>query len=42
MIAWSAFVDLSLAVFPITVFWNLKMKLGRKIGVSALMGFGVL
>lgn len=39
--SWSAFVDLSLAIFPITVFWNLKIKRSRKICISTLMGFGV-
>ncbi|CAD6593192.1 MAG: hypothetical protein ASARMPREDX12_009040 [Alectoria sarmentosa] len=39
--AWSAFVDLSLAIFPITVLWDLQMKRSRKIGISILMGLGI-
>ena len=41
-LAWSAFVDLSLALFPMTVFWNLKIKGSRKIGIFTIMGLGIL
>lgn len=40
--AWSAFTDLVLAVFPVTVFWNLQMKKSRKIAIITLMGLGFL
>ncbi|KAI9656750.1 MAG: hypothetical protein M1821_003389 [Bathelium mastoideum] len=40
--SWSAFADLCLAVFPCTVFWNLQMPQSRKIGISVLMGLGVI
>lgn len=41
-VAWSAFTDFILAVFPITVFWNLQMKWSKKISVMLLMGLGFL
>ncbi|KAI1277557.1 integral membrane protein [Xylaria sp. FL0933] len=34
-------VDLILAIFPASLFWNLNMKLGRRISLSALMGLGI-
>ncbi|GAB1312629.1 hypothetical protein MFIFM68171_02839 [Madurella fahalii] len=34
-------VDLILALFPSTMFWNLKMKWKQKIALSSLMGLGV-
>jgi len=40
--SWSAFVDLCLAIFPITIFWDLQMPLRKKISISFLMGLGVL
>jgi hypothetical protein len=40
--ALSAFVDFSLALFPITVIWSLQMPLARKAAVCALMGFGCI
>ncbi|KAI0157941.1 hypothetical protein GGR52DRAFT_576912 [Hypoxylon sp. FL1284] len=38
--AWSAFTDVVLAVFPITLFWNLQMKKSRKISLMILMALG--
>ena len=40
--AYSAFCDLSLAIFPISVFWNLKLKVQKKIGICTVMGLGVM
>ncbi|KXL44959.1 hypothetical protein M433DRAFT_67749, partial [Acidomyces richmondensis BFW] len=40
--SWSAASDLVLAIYPITVFWNLKVSWKRKFGLCALMGGGVL
>lgn len=34
--AWSAATNLILAIYPITVFWNLQMRIGIKIGLCAL------
>lgn len=35
-------VDLGLAVFPASMFWNLKMELSQKLKLSAIMGLGVI
>ncbi|KAM5441452.1 hypothetical protein MferCBS31731_003523 [Microsporum ferrugineum] len=35
-------VDLALAVFPASIFWNLNMELKKKISLSLLMGLGVI
>jgi hypothetical protein len=40
--AWSAFSDLCLSAYPATLFWNLQMKFKQKIGLSILMGLGIL
>jgi hypothetical protein len=37
----ASLVDLTLAVFPATLFWNLQLKLSLKISLSILMGLGV-
>ena len=34
--AWSAATNLIVAVYPITVFWKLQMRIGIKIGLCAL------
>ncbi|KAJ3474785.1 hypothetical protein NLG97_g9696 [Lecanicillium saksenae] len=34
-------VDLMLAAFPASLFWNLKMSLKQRISLSGMMGFGV-
>ena len=39
---WLAFIDLALALLPITIMWNLQLSLEKKIGISAVMGLGVL
>ena len=39
---WLAFIDLALALLPITIMWNLKLSLKKKCGISAIMGLGVL
>ncbi|EFQ97744.1 integral membrane protein [Nannizzia gypsea CBS 118893] len=35
-------VDLVLAIFPASIFWNLNMELKKKISLSLLMGLGVI
>lgn len=35
-------VDLVLALFPATLFWDLNMELKQKIALSVLMGLGIL
>ena len=42
LIGWLAAIDLCLALLPITVMWNLHLSLKRRIGLSAIMGLGVL
>jgi hypothetical protein len=37
-----AMVDLTLALFPASIFWKLHMKLKTKVSLSILMGLGVL
>ena len=39
---WLAFIDLALALLPITIMWNLQLSLKKKVGISAVMGLGVL
>ncbi|KAM3427939.1 hypothetical protein MY4824_009127 [Beauveria thailandica] len=34
-------VDLTLAAFPASLFWNLRMSLKQRISLSVMMGFGV-
>ncbi|TQV91601.1 integral membrane protein [Cordyceps javanica] len=34
-------VDLTLAAFPTSLFWNLRMSLKQRISLSIMMGFGV-
>lgn len=41
MIGWLAFMDLSLAILPISIIWNLQLNWHKKVGLSALMGLGV-
>lgn len=41
--AWSAFCDLSLALYPAFLFWNVQVfSLWRKLGISVLFGLGVM
>lgn len=35
-------VDLALAAFPASMFWNLNMEWKKKVSLSCLMGLGVL
>lgn len=39
--SWLAFIDLSLAIIPISIIWNLQLNWHKKLGLSALMGMGV-
>ncbi|RAH69139.1 uncharacterized protein BO66DRAFT_376233 [Aspergillus aculeatinus CBS 121060] len=39
--AFNAFADLALAIFPIAVFWHVRLPLKIKIGVLAVMGAGI-
>ncbi|PQE19574.1 integral membrane protein [Rutstroemia sp. NJR-2017a WRK4] len=39
--AFCALVDFILAVFPISLLWNLQMKLKVKVSLSIVMGLGV-
>lgn len=41
MVGWLAFMDLALALLPITIIWNLQLDWHKKVGLSILMGFGV-
>lgn len=39
--SFNALADLLLALFPTLIFWNLRMKLRRNIGLMMVMGVGV-
>lgn len=39
---WLAFIDLALALLPITIMWNLQFSPSKKFGICGLMGLGVL
>lgn len=39
---WSSFVDFALAVFGITMIWNLQLSRRKKAGLSAFLGLGIL
>lgn len=41
VIGWLAFIDLSLALLPISIIWNLQLNWHKKLGLSVLMGLGV-
>lgn len=41
MVGWLAFIDLALALLPITVIWNLQLGWHKRLGLSILMGLGV-
>ena len=41
-IGWAAALDFFLALYPVFVFWQLQMSIKRKIGVSCVMGLGVV
>lgn len=40
--SWMAASDVSLAIYPITLFWNLNMSWKRKAGLFGLMGGGLI
>ncbi|KXL41908.1 hypothetical protein M433DRAFT_339467 [Acidomyces richmondensis BFW] len=40
--SWSAMVDLVLALYPAFFFWNVNLKIMHKLGLSILMGLGVV
>jgi len=40
--AWSAFCDIALAIYPATMFWDLSLNTKKKIGLTLLMGCGVV
>ena len=42
MKGWGAFVDFALAVFGITLIWNLQMDRREKAGLCSLLGLGIL
>lgn len=35
-------IDVLLAVLPATIFYNLKMSVGKKLGLCALLGLGLI
>lgn len=39
---WSAFVDFALAMFGITLIWNLQIDRREKAGLCVLLGLGIL
>lgn len=39
--SWLAFIDLALALLPITIMWNLRISTKRKIGICAVLGLGI-
>lgn len=41
MIGWLAFMDLALALLPITIIWNLRLDWHKRLGLSVLTGMGV-
>ena len=41
-VGYLAFLDLALALLPITIMWNLQLSLRKKVGICAIMGLGVL
>jgi len=42
LLAFSAFTDLILALFPITIVWGLQMNMRTKCGVVVIMGLGII
>ena len=39
---WSAIMDISLALIPWKIIWNLQMRTAEKLGVGVAMSLGVL
>ena len=42
LIGWNSFFDLALSLMPITIVWNLKMKMRKKVALCTVLGLGVL
>ena len=42
LVGYLAFLDLALALLPITIMWNLQLSRKKKVGICAIMGLGVL
>ena len=42
MVAYSAFIDLFLAVYPASVLFKLQLNLKKKVGLSCALGLGVM
>jgi hypothetical protein len=42
MVAWAAIMDISLALMPWKILWNLQMRFAEKIGVGIAMSLGIL
>ncbi|KUJ10332.1 uncharacterized protein LY89DRAFT_723577 [Mollisia scopiformis] len=40
--SFGAFLDVALAIYPVIIFWNLKLRLHIKIGLMVLFGFGIM
>lgn len=40
--SFSAFTDVCLAVYPMVIFWDLQMKIKKKVFLCVLFGFGLL
>ncbi|MCJ1477955.1 hypothetical protein MMC13_006630 [Lambiella insularis] len=40
--SWNVFIDVCLALIPITLFWNLKLGLQKRVALSFLMSGGLL
>lgn len=38
----ASFVDLALAIYPIILFWDLRVKLFKKLVLSVLFAFGIV
>ena len=41
ILGWLAFMDLALALLPISIIWNLRLDWHKKLGLSVLVGMGV-
>lgn len=41
-IGWNAFVDTALVLIPITIIGDLKLDVGKRIGLCILLGLGIL
>ena len=41
-IAYGTFIDFLLVLLPISIVWNLKMNMTKKVGLCALLGTGIL